>query len=183
LDKAVKETNIRIQDTGPIRTRLCEKDWWIQAEPDADIREIRRNADAYLAAVETDGIERFLGPIDWRIPSVKRVFRDLRVYSGSAAIHWKNPGYIWVDLPGRGGRVTANNAVQAVLRETRYNCRKLAPANTNQRHLVVYLDPTNYLPWKSFVDSDPPSGSPQLPTEITDIWVMAETGSAREYIV
>ena len=182
LDKTVKETIIPIRNGGPVKTKLCKKDWWIQAEPGADIREIRRNADKYLADVEAAGIERFLGPVDWRKPTVERIFRDLRVYSGSAVVHWKDPGHIWIDLPGAGGRVAASNVVEAVMREAPNNLKKLAAANTDQRHLVVYLDPANYLPWKSLVDSDPPSESPHLPTEITDIWVITETRSAHEYI-
>jgi hypothetical protein len=89
-----------------------------------------------------------------RKPSVERIFRALRVYSGSAVV-WKDPGYIWNDLTGGGGRVTANKVVEAALREAPNNLKKLAAANTNRRHLVVYLDPTNYLPWKSLVDCDP----------------------------
>lgn len=182
LDRTVKETIIRIRRGGPVKTKLCRKDWWIQAEPGADIREIRREADAYLADVEAKGIESFLGPVDWRKPTVERIFRDLRVYSGSV-IPWKDPGYIWIDLPGGGGRVTANNVVEAALREVPNNSKKLAAANTDQRHLVIYLDPTNYLPWKSLLNSDPPLGSPNLPAEITDIWVFTEGYAKHEYIV
>jgi hypothetical protein len=107
------------------------------------------------------------------------------VYNGSVQ-RWKNPGHIWIDLLlGGGGFVTANTAVEAALREARRvdNRNKLAAANTNQRHMVIYLDPTNYLPWKALVDCEPPAESPQLPTEITDIWVFTETRSEHEYIV
>lgn len=182
LDKAAKKTSIRIRQGGPVKTKLCKKDWWIQAEPGAGIREIRGNADKYLADVEAAGIERFLGPVDWRKPAVERIFRDLRVYSGSAVVRWKDPGHIWIDLPGAGGRLTASNVVEAVVREAPSNLKKLAAANTNQRHLVIYIDPTSYMPWKSLVDCDPPSEPPRLPREITDIWVITETRSGHEFV-
>jgi hypothetical protein len=185
LDEAVKHTNSRIQKAGQaVETKLCKKDWWIQTEPGADVREIRSKADAYLAAIEADNIERFFGPIDWRNPSVGRIFRDLRVYSGSV-LRWKDPGHIRIDLLGGGGRVSANTTVEAALREAYKadNPAKLAAANTNQRHLVIYVDPTNYLPWKALLDSGPPSESPKLPTAITDIWVFTETRFEHEYVV
>src|SRR5437867_11468902 len=57
LDEAVKHTYSRIRRGGQtVETKLCKKDWWIQTEPGADIREIRCKADAYLAAIEADGI-------------------------------------------------------------------------------------------------------------------------------
>jgi hypothetical protein len=183
LDEATKRTNSRIRKIGPVKTKLCKNDWWVQTEPGADIRKIQCEVDERLAAIEADGIERFLFPIHWRKPSVERIFRDLRVYSGSV-LRWKAPGYIRIDLRGGGGLVSGNFTVDAALREAckKDNREKLVSANTNQRHLVVYVDPTNYMPWKALVDSVPPSDSPQLPTEITDIWVFAKTAFEHEYI-
>lgn len=183
LDRREKETDTRIRDNGPVKTNLCKKNWWIQAQPGADIRAIRANVDACLAAVESDGIERFLGPLDWhRYPSVKPLFCDLHVFSGSAVIQWKYPGHIWIDLPGWVGRVSPKNVVEAVRREAPRNSKKLAASNAKQGHLVIYLDPTNRLARKSLLESDPPASSPHLPSEITDIWVIAETRSENEYI-
>lgn len=181
LDEEAKHTNSRIRRNGAAKTKLSKKDWWIQTEPGADIKAIGSKADEYLAAIEADRIERFFGPIDWRRPSVGRIFRDLRVYSGSV-MRWKDPGYILIDLRGGGGRVRAHTVVEAALREADNNRKKLAAANANQGHLVVYVDPTNYLPWRALLDSEPPPEAPQLPTAITDMWIFTETGFAHEYV-
>jgi len=49
--------------------------------------------------------------------------------------------------------------------------------------LAVYVYLTNYLPWCALVDFEPPPDLPQLPSEITDIWVFSEARSEHEYIV
>lgn len=184
LYQAAKHTNACIQKDGPAPTKLCRKDWWIQIEPGADIREIRSKADKYLAAIEAERVERFFGPIDWRTPSVGRIYRDLRVYSGSVQ-RWKDPGNIWIDLCGGCGPLTARAAIDAALLEAckSDNRKKLAAANKDSRLLVIYVDPANYLPWKALVDSDPPAESPRLPIEITDIWAFTEARSGNEYTV
>jgi hypothetical protein len=186
LNEAVKHTEMRIRKGGLAKTELCKKTWWIQTAPGADIRKIRREADPHLADIESDGVERFFCPTDWHTPSVGRIFRALRVSSGSV-ISWKGPG-IYIDLGPMGGRVDANAAVEAALREARKadNRTKLGATNANKRYLVVYVDPaSNYLPWKALQDFAPPSEPLQLPVEVTDIWIFTETRtrSQHEYVV
>jgi hypothetical protein len=184
LDEAVKHTQMRIRKGGLLKTELCRNTWWIQTVPGADIRRIRREADPYLAELEAHKVERFFAPIDWRASCVGRIFRDLRVSSGSV-ISRKGPG-IFVDLGPRGGRVDVRVPIEAALREARKpdNPRKLGATNADKRHLVVYVDPSsNYLAWKSLLDCVPPPGAPQLPVEITDIWIFSETRSPHEYVV
>ena len=79
VDQTGEETNAAILDKkkgGPaVKTKLCRKDWYIHPEPTASINKIRDKADEYLAAVESDGMERFFGPIDHcTYPSVQRIY-------------------------------------------------------------------------------------------------------------
>jgi hypothetical protein len=63
------------------------------------------------------------------------------------------------------------------------NTRKLAIAEADERHLFVYIDPQNYLPWKALVGGHPPQQGPSLPSEITYAWTVARTPSADEFVV
>ena len=47
-----------------IKATLCRKDWFIHPLPTASINRIRALADVYLAAIEADGLDKFIGPID-----------------------------------------------------------------------------------------------------------------------
>jgi hypothetical protein len=99
--------------------------------------------------------------------------------------HWKEPGQIGISFPGGGGPRDAKMATEAAEREAlkRDNRKKLGTAGTRERHLVVYMYLTNYLPWRALVDLDPPPDLLSLPSEITDIWLFSETGSQSEYVV
>lgn len=182
LNETVKRTQMQIRRDGFISAHRCKKPWWIQAEPGASIAKIRSKADAYLAHIESY-IERFYCATDCRTPAIRRIFNDLRASSGSV-ISRRHPG-ICLDLSPAGDHVDAYTAVKAALRAARQpdNKKKLSAAGTNERHLLVYVDPaTNYLPWKSLIDFPPPSEAPELPIEITDIWAITETRSQHQYV-
>ena len=187
VDDVGERTNAAILDKrkggSAIKTKLCKKDWYIRSVSGANINKIRARVDEYLAAVESAGIETFFGPTDWH-PSVERIYRDLSVVSGSV-IPWKDPGYIRMAPPGGGSALNASTAIRAAEREARKedNRKKLGAAGTHERHLVVYVYVTNYLPWCALVDFEPPPDLPGLPSEITDIWLCSETRSEHQYAV
>jgi hypothetical protein len=169
VDKTVEQTNASIRDPkkgGPmVKTRLCKKDWLVHPALTANINLIRSRVDEYLAAIESEAIERFYAPTDWQNPSVERIYHDLGVVAGSVFPHWRKPGQIGIGLPGGGGPLNARAATEAAEREAFKgdNRRKLGAAGTNGRHLVVYVYVTNYLPWCALCDLDPPPDLPRLP--------------------
>jgi hypothetical protein len=189
VNKTVVETNASIRDPkkdGPmVKTRLCKKDWLVHPASTANINLIRSRVDEYLAAIESAAIERFYAPADLRNPSVERIYLDLGVVAGSVFPYWKEPGQIGIEFPGGGGPLNPRAATDAAEREAfkSDNRRKLGAAGTNGRHLVVYVYVTNYLPWCALCDLDPPPDLPRLPPEITDLWLLSETGSEHEYVV
>ena len=73
------------------------------------------------------------------------------------------------------GAVGAITAVQAGEKEAwkQDNQDKLGAAKTAERHLVVYIDLTNGLPWAAITDCAPPLAVPKLPPEITHLWPVA----------
>src|SRR5262245_20959648 len=69
VDESVELTNAAIVNKkkggSAIKTKLCEKDWYIYPCVGANINKIRCRADEYLAAIESEGLEKFFGPINW----------------------------------------------------------------------------------------------------------------------
>ena len=155
----------------------CKSSWVVFPAKGAVINRIRENADGYLARLEGDGVERFFwlerGP-----QSVDDIRRDLNV-TGASVIQTGASPTIRIGLPGGGGAVDATDAVEAGERETQKpdNRRKLGAAQTKERHLAVYIDPISGLPWTALTDFEPPSTPPNLPVEITSLWLI-EIGRA-----
>jgi hypothetical protein len=144
--------------------------------------EIREKADDYLARLEEDGVEQF----SWleRGPqSVDDVRRDLNV-TGAWVIAAGAPPTINIGLPGGGGAVGPSDAVEAGEREAwkADNRRKLGAAKTNERHLVVYIDPMTGLPWMALTEFEPPSIPPNLPMEVTTLWLIGHSKNLNENV-
>ncbi len=168
-----------------IKTTLCKKDWRIHPAQNARINLIRTKTDAYLAAVEAEGVERFFSSRDWsRFQSVERIYKDLRVLGGSV-IEWQQPGYIYIALPVVGGAIGASLVLDAVKVESfkKDNRTKLGNAGTEERHLFVYMDHGSYLARSAFQDFEPPAVLPDLPAEITDLWVFSENLANDGYVI
>jgi hypothetical protein len=168
-----------------IKATLCKKDWRIHPARDARINAIRKKADGYLAAVEAEGVERFFSSRDSaRSPSVEHIYKDLRVLAGSV-IEWQQPGYISIALPVVGGAVGASLVLDAVKIDAfkNDNRTKLGNAGTEERHLLVYMDHSNYLARSAFQDFEPPSVLPELPAEITHVWMFSENLENDAYVI
>jgi hypothetical protein len=189
VDEALERTNAAITDRkkggSAIKTKLCKKDWYIHPEPKANINQIRAKVDEYLAAIESEHIERFFSPTAAsEHPSVERIYIDLGITGGSV-IQWKDPGYIRLSPPGGGGSLSADTTIAAIRRETfkADNRRKLAAASGEEKHLAVYIFATNYLPWCALTDLEPAPELPELPPEITDIWAFSESRGDNEFSI
>ena len=184
------EAAIRDQRKGGIflPTNRCRQDWSVCPLPTANINKIRKELDQYLADIEADNLGRFLSSRDsYEYPAVRRIYQDLHIDYGSVT-KWKPPGRIGLISPGGGGTITPEHVQEAVKREVwkEDNRKKLNLAGSKERHLFVYVDSDNYLSWASLRDTDPsPLEPPQLPPEITHVWVASEFqeyGSAEEIV-
>jgi hypothetical protein len=181
VDQALEETHDAITGKGghTIETRLCKDGWYIHPLPDARINLLRKNADRYLSDIEEVGIEKFSLRDDH--PSVRAIYHDLGVISGSVA-SWIKPKSIWMSLPGEGGPVSVNTVFEAAECEALENCKKLGAAATPERHLAVYVYCTASA-WVPLCDLEPTPTLPNLPNEITDIWVFSESFVQGEFVV
>jgi hypothetical protein len=168
-----------------IKTKLCQKDWYIHPLPNANINRIRALADEYLYVIETDDLEHFFSGMDAGYhSSVDRIYNELGIESGRVA-RWKVPGQIRIATPGGGGFVMPENLQKAIESEASKpdNCKKLGLADTSERHLFVYVSSLNFLAWAALIEGDMPSEPPELPNEITDVWAVTGAGRKDQYVV
>lgn len=159
----------------------CRNSWIVFAGASARIAHLRNNLDAYLARLELAGIDRF-SFTDSHIPCVTEVYRDLKVDYGLVVSTTKSPS-LYISPSSEGELVRPDSAIRAGEREAWKddNRRKLGSAGTNERHLAVYIDVSDASAWTALNWTDPPKTIPILPAEITDIWILAETGCPKEF--
>lgn len=163
---------------------LSVHDWYVYPSRGAHINKIRAVADRYLAAIEADGLEQFSALVDAsRWPSVRAILEDLGIEWGSV-VKWKSPG-IRIALPADGGLVDAKLVNGAVETEALKpdNRRKLDSVKVSEKHLFVYVATTKHVLWVAVRDGCPPSVGPQLPPEITDVWVATWAGDGAWHTV
>ena len=163
--------------------RKCRNGWWVHPLPGANTNKIRSCVDEYLAAIEAEGRHRFSAWADAnRSTAVARILRDLWIQAGDV-MQWKTPNCIGIAFPSQGGCVSAEHVQRAIEAAADDNRQKLAIAEVDERHLFVYIDPRNYLPWKVLVQEHPPQQGPSLPSEITYVWAVTQTCSADKFVV
>ena len=92
---------------------------------------------------------------------------------------------IQVAFPVGGGAVGATTATKTGEREAwkQDNRKKLGASRMAERHLVVYIDAGNGLPWTALTSFLPPSTMPQLPEEITNLWLIGHGENEDEFVV
>lgn len=180
VDQALTETvsAIRGKRAGgsSLRGIKCTKSWIIFPAPSADIPRIRNSVDDLLSQLEQRGVENFSFTDRelWGHP----ICRELGVTSGAViAGNTKTPSTIKIAYPVSGGAVGPTTATEAGEREAwkQDNRTKLSVAKSGERHIVVYVDGTNGQPWTALTEFDPPSALPNLPDEITHIWMIGQT--------
>lgn len=186
-----------------VEARTCKRSWMIFPMRGAIIGKIRKEVDARLSVLEQEGIDHFNSleafnsrlnreaGIEKFLPSpvprcVEDICYDLLIQSGSAT-PVGTPPKISIQHPVYGGAVGSSVAIDAAEQEANKedNRRKLGAANTPERHLVVYVDVTNGLPWASLTDFEPTLALPKIPQEITHIWLIGHSGEAdkNEFVV
>jgi hypothetical protein len=184
IDSAKVEAYAAIRKGGAsVPRRHSRRNWIVHPMPDANIRRIRDEVDHYLAAIEADGLTWFhTYEHAYQYASVAAILRDLRVESGAVV---SREG-IQIGYPGSGGAIGAEAAAEAVNIEAmkRDNRQKLGRTVARERHLFVYIDALNFLPWAGLREFDPSvMKPPSLPDEITDLWAAAGAGRPMTYTV
>ena len=158
----------------------------IYAAKGAQIPRIRKNADQFLAKLEGEGINGFDYFDQWKpgcSQTVRELCGQLGVTEGYVLSSVGEP-MIKIAFPLEGGAVDAITAVEAGEREAwkEDNREKLGAAKTTERHLVVYIDAGNDLPWTALTRFGPPAVTPKIPGEITNLWLIGHSENTDEFI-
>jgi hypothetical protein len=165
-----------VRDTG------CRCGWYIHPTSGATVKRIRGEVGKHLAVLEAAGIEHFHGPTDAVGNStIQTLYRELGV-SGGDVVSWDEPGIVVIGFPSTVGAVGASMACSAAMAEASKtdNRLKLGAAGTARRHLAVYVSPMKFPARTALVHLEPPALTPDLPAEITDIWVFTEGEAATQ---
>ena len=176
-----------LRDRRFVRASGCSRDWSVLPLPAARINTVREKIDQYLAAIEGEGRSRFCAHVDAvTFPSVRRIFDDLRIYSGYTTV-WSPPGRIYIDQPIHVAMTRVDPLhVRRAIEDQAFkldNKKKLAAVDAPERHLFVYLHWRNYPAWVALLGSNIPGDPPVLPDEITDVWAAAPDRSRNVFVV
>jgi len=165
-----------------INASACKKSWLIFPAKGASINKIRTAADGCLAHLEREGIDSF--HCVSASPSVRNICCQLQVTGGGVICSETEPT-IQIAFPIGGGAVAAATASKTGERESWKpdNRKKLGAATTAERHLVVYLDAGNGLPWTALTSFAPPSTVPGIPDEVTNLWLIGHTENENQFVV
>jgi hypothetical protein len=185
VDEALAQTVAAIRSKkkgGSVITAVdCSKSWLIFPTKSASINSIRTDADSQLAKLEQEGIERFF--CGDNSPYVRDICCQLNITGGGVISSDEEPT-IRIGFPIGGSAVGATRAIEAGEREAwkRDNRAKLGVAPMAERHLVVYIDASNDLPWTGLTSFAPPSTLPKLPPEITNLWLIGHGEKPNEFV-
>lgn len=115
---------------------------------------------------------------------VENICEELRIQGGSVISSDGLPKII-LGYPLYGGAVGACSAIEAAKAECWKddNRKKLGAANRDARHMAIYVDATRGLAWTALTHFDPPTTTPELPPEITHVWLIGDAGQANKFIV
>ena len=182
--ETIAATHDKRKGGSSIPAKECKRSWMIFPVKGARIDRIRAAADECLFRLEQAGIEKFSLVRDWHHQCVQDVCRDLNVISGSV-ISTRTSPMIFIASAVGGGAVGPSIVIEAGEKEAwkKDNRKKLGAAKTAEHHLVVYIDPINGLPWVALTDFEPPSALPNLPEEITDIWLVGHDKETNEFVI
>ena len=167
-----------------IKAVKCKKSWLIFPSANAQIKDIRKKADEYLANIESEGLEEFdIHRMHISPKCARDICIDLNLIWGAVFSPTETPPEIRIAGVGGASAVGATSATKAGEKEADANKEKLGKAGTIERHLVVYVDQMNGSPYIALTDFEPPSVFPKLPDKITHIWLVTEYKKADRFVV
>jgi len=167
---------------GPvIKPSLCKKSWVIFPSNGASIPKIRADADRCLARLEKEGVGNFSCVSS--SATVQEICCQLQITGGGCFSAGCSPK-IRIEFPIGGGAVGASLAIEAGEKEAskQDNRKKLGDAKSAMRHLVVYIDASNGLPWSALTNFAPPPVLPVIPDEITNLWLIGPTEEEHQFV-
>lgn len=165
----------------------CKLNWVIRPTASADIRKIRKKADAYLAELEAKGIfgfDKFDRPeyaVDqpqyMASKDLAKIRDELQLEYGKAESPTDRAEIRMLGIIS-DGTVDATTAIKAAEEEFEPNRKKLGRSEFTERHLLIIVNGLNSGPWRHLLDYLPPDETPRLPQEITHVWLVCQVAPA-----
>ena len=189
VDRTWLETTKSVEDKRTVPTKKCRNSWVVQPRSNANTKNIRACIDGVLAMLEAGGHSQFPIPtVGDNSRSVEQIYDEMQklgIGIAQTVEPWLPTHTIGILLPSRGGGVSIEGFRQAIETEANKddNKKKLAVYSDRERHLFVYLDARNFLPWRVIIHNDPPTDGPSIPTEVTHVWVAAINDTGLEAVV
>ena len=147
------------------------RSWTVPLAADTtDVKAVRASIDYLLRLVEQAGFTAFGEREARRSPAVARV-RRLGVDSGLSHLPVNGRPRIRLELPSRAWWQQPETVNAVVEDHAARNAEKLARSGRAGRHLFVLFDSGEAEAWSVMLDGEPPEASPQLPEEVTTVWV------------
>jgi hypothetical protein len=173
----------------PVRAVKCQKSWAVYVNAKVNLKNLFPRVDEHLAALETLGCRQFppeREPEDWEaVLDIYDKPDQLGVDFASVVEPVSPYPIIGVLSPGRGGSVSPDKFWRAIEVEAKKgdNIQKLSKFLDRERHLFIYFDSRNILPWRVLVTQKPQLDIPFIPAEITHVWAAAIPDSGDRAIV
>lgn len=128
-----------------------------------------------LTSLEADGVHRFVSGSNERAEVVE--LGRLGISAGLGVPAAESPQRIvFASPPGIAtwtGSDWTNDAVRAVARRSD-NVSKLSHVDVAERHLFMWVFFSEFETWLELLRGVPPPDPPDLPPEITDVWIACE---------
>ncbi len=159
-----------------IERKHCESDWIIYLGKRARVKQVKECADQYLREIEKDGVDEFFSAIHAEYESVRSICAGLSIEFGKVT-KWKRPG-IGMTGPASGGIARPETVWASVKQEVWKddNRSKLNRPCFIHRHLFIVIEGFQGPAYVSIKNCEPPKDVPDLPSEISHLWVAAEEG-------
>lgn len=168
----------------PVAIGKCGNVWILDVHKTARIARIRSEVAQYLTAIESAGIQLF-APWDSvrEHEAVVAIMADLGVVAG-AVFPTAGPGRAYLQIAGEPGMADVEQVLApiSVVSQKSDNRRKLAATEAAERHLFVFIDDSESDALASLLICHPPTDPPNLPSEITHLWVATYFGKRDQFV-
>ena len=164
------------------------RSWQLTLAPDARVKRVKQNIGQIalgLRSLEEQGIENFIARRDRHRDEVKLFTDQFPDIKDAWAFGPGKSGAVLVMVPPGATAVIGPEAVTRFVEvfvnapHCEDNRRKLAKAGTNQTHLFLWIEATEFAPFESLCEGVLPEGLPTLPPGITSVWVAAQCRNGR----
>jgi len=162
----------------------CSGTWNLTLGNHANVRRVRRLAPEYLQRLEAAGLRAFWVWESVEHPEVERIWKDLRIESGTLASELP-AGQMILNAPGGVVSIHSDSVVEAVTEEVSKpdNVRKLRAARADEAHLFVFVNEAMTNPREAMLAGAVPLSIPPIPDGVARVWIASRQRGSPDHVV